>query len=86
MAVAPWAAVLLCLLAAADSARSQVGQKPALRHGSALQVTAFGCLAGTALTMPFAGQLVRLLQPRQRSYGHPIVLRPVTSEDAMTAD
>jgi drug/metabolite transporter (DMT)-like permease len=57
----PWDGVLLCLLAAAGSAGSQVCQKPALRHASVLQVTAFGCLAGTVLMVPFAGQLVRQL-------------------------
>jgi drug/metabolite transporter (DMT)-like permease len=49
--------VLLCLLAAAGYAAGVVGQKPALAHASALQVTAFGCLAGTVLCLPFAGQL-----------------------------
>lgn len=58
---APWAGVLLCLLAAAGSAGSQVCQKPALRHASALQVTAFGCLAGTAVMLPFAGQFASQL-------------------------
>lgn len=56
-----WEGLLLCLLAAAGSAGSQVCQKPALRHASALQVTAFGCLAGTVLMLPFAGQFVRQL-------------------------
>ncbi|WP_078887857.1 DMT family transporter [Streptomyces sp. NRRL S-118] len=50
--------VLLCLLAAAGYAAGVVGQKPALAHASALQVTAFGCLVGTVLCLPFAGQLV----------------------------
>jgi drug/metabolite transporter (DMT)-like permease len=58
---APWAGVLMCLLAAAGSAGSQVCQKPALRHASALQVTAFGCLTGTAVMAPFAGQLASQL-------------------------
>ncbi|HEX6857879.1 MAG TPA: DMT family transporter [Streptosporangiaceae bacterium] len=56
---APWDGVLLCLLAAAGSAGSQICQKPALRHASVLQVTAFGCLAGTVLLLPFAGQFGR---------------------------
>lgn len=56
---APWSGVLLCLLAAAGSAGSQICQKPALRHASVLQVTAFGCLAGTVLLLPFAGQFAR---------------------------
>jgi drug/metabolite transporter (DMT)-like permease len=55
---APLAGVLLCLLAAAGAACAQISQKSALRYGSPLQVTTFGCLTGTALTMPFAGQLV----------------------------
>jgi drug/metabolite transporter (DMT)-like permease len=58
---ASWAGVLLCLLAAAGSACSQVCQKPALRHGSALQITAVGCLTGTAVMLPFAGVLMRQL-------------------------
>jgi drug/metabolite transporter (DMT)-like permease len=58
---APLAGVLLCLLASAGAACAQICQKPALRYGSALQVTTFGCLAGTAVTIPFAGQLVRQL-------------------------
>lgn len=58
---APWAGISLCLLAAVSSAGSQVCQKPALRHASALQVTAFGCLAGTAVMLPFAGQLASQL-------------------------
>jgi drug/metabolite transporter (DMT)-like permease len=58
---APWNGVLLCLLAAAGSAGSQVCQKPALRHATVLQVTAFGCLTGTVLVLPFAGPFVRQL-------------------------
>ncbi|GAA4223974.1 drug/metabolite transporter (DMT)-like permease [Streptosporangium album] len=50
--------VLLCLLAAVTYAGGVVCQKPALRHGSALQVTTFGCFVGTAACLPFAGQLV----------------------------
>src|SRR5690242_1407347 len=48
----------MCLLAAVSYATAVVGQKPALRHASALQVTTFGCFAGTLATLPFAGQLV----------------------------
>jgi drug/metabolite transporter (DMT)-like permease len=55
---APLVGVLLCLLAAAGAACAQICQKPALRYASALQVTTFGCLTGTAVTLPFAGQLV----------------------------
>ncbi|MCX5139248.1 DMT family transporter [Streptomyces sp. NBC_00338] len=50
--------VLLCLLAAVAYAGGVVGQKPALRHGSALQITTFGCLVGTVACLPFAGALV----------------------------
>ncbi|MFE6104525.1 DMT family transporter [Streptomyces laurentii] len=50
--------VVLCLLAAVAYAGGVVSQKPALAHGSALQVTAFGCLVGTVACLPFAGQLV----------------------------
>ncbi|MEU1735685.1 DMT family transporter [Streptosporangium sp. NPDC020145] len=50
--------VLLCLLAAVTYAAGVVCQKPALRHGSAIQVTTFGCLVGTVVCLPFAGQLV----------------------------
>jgi len=48
----------MCLLAAVSYAIAVVGQKPALRHASALQVTTFGCFAGTVATLPFAAQLV----------------------------
>ncbi|MGV9325429.1 DMT family transporter [Streptosporangium sandarakinum] len=50
--------VLLCLVAAVTYAVGVLFQKPALRHASALQVTAFGCFIGTAACLPFAGQLV----------------------------
>ncbi|MGC5346571.1 DMT family transporter [Streptomyces sp. DT171] len=50
--------VLLCLLAAAAYAGGVVSQKPALRHDSALRITAFGCLVGTAGCLPFSGALV----------------------------
>ena len=36
-------------------------QKPALGHASAVQVTTFGCFAGTVACLPFAGQLVSQL-------------------------
>ncbi|MES9591627.1 DMT family transporter [Streptomyces sp. NPDC094045] len=50
--------VLLCLLAAVAYATGVVRQKPALRHGSALQITTFGCLVGTVACLPFSGALV----------------------------
>lgn len=49
---------LLCLVAAVGYAAGVVGQKPALRHASALQVTTFGCAVGAVACLPFAGQLV----------------------------
>lgn len=50
--------VLLCLAAAIAYAAGVVAQKPALRQGSALQVTTFGCAIGAVACLPFAGQLV----------------------------
>ncbi|MFI6701607.1 DMT family transporter [Streptomyces sp. NPDC050509] len=50
--------VALCVLAAIAYAGGVVAQKPALAHGSALQVTTFGCLTGAVACLPFAGQLV----------------------------
>ncbi|MER5892873.1 DMT family transporter, partial [Streptomyces sp. NPDC001876] len=50
--------VVLCLVAAVAYAGGVVSQKPALRHGSALQITTFGCLIGTAACLPFTGVLV----------------------------
>jgi drug/metabolite transporter (DMT)-like permease len=50
--------VALCLVAAVAYAVGVVLQKPALRHASPLQVTTLGCLAGAAVCLPFAGQLV----------------------------
>ena len=49
--------VVLCLIAAATYAAGVVSQKVALRHASALQVTTFGCLIGTAGCLPFIGGL-----------------------------
>ncbi|MFG2719275.1 DMT family transporter [Streptomyces sp. NPDC048416] len=50
--------VVLCLCAAATYAAGVVLQKPALRHGSPLQVTFFGCLVGAVACLPFSGQLL----------------------------
>lgn len=47
----------LCLVAAASYACGVVGQKPALRHATALQVTGYGCFVGTLCCLPFAGRL-----------------------------
>ncbi|MFJ3530451.1 MULTISPECIES: DMT family transporter [unclassified Streptomyces] len=54
----PVLGVLLCLLAAVTYAAGVVGQKPALGHGSALQITTFGCLVGTVACLPFSGALI----------------------------
>ncbi|WP_329391754.1 DMT family transporter (plasmid) [Streptomyces sp. NBC_01351] len=53
--------VLLCLLAAFTYGAGVVAQKPALQYASPIQVTTYGCFIGTALTLPFAGQLVSQL-------------------------
>lgn len=50
--------VLLCLVAAFTYGAGVVCQKPALRHGSALQITAYGCVVGTIACLPFSGQLI----------------------------
>ncbi|MBW1599333.1 DMT family transporter [Streptomyces sp. JJ38] len=49
--------VLLCLLAAVTYAAGVVAQKPALRSATPLQVTFFGCVAGTVACLPFVGVL-----------------------------
>ena len=51
--------VLLCLLAAISYAVGVVAQKPALRHGSALQITTWSVLLATVALLPFAGVLAR---------------------------
>ncbi|MGC0416665.1 DMT family transporter [Embleya sp. AB8] len=55
---APLLGVGLCVLAALSYAGGVVGQKPALRHASALQVTAYGCFVGAVCCLPFVGRLV----------------------------
>ena len=50
--------VLLCLLAAITYAIGVVAQKPALRHGSALQITTYSTLVATVALLPFAGLLI----------------------------
>ncbi|WP_354643207.1 DMT family transporter [Kitasatospora camelliae] len=50
--------IALCLGAAVAYAGGVVAQKPALRHGSPLQVTTYGCLIGAVACLPFAGRLV----------------------------
>ena len=44
--------VVLCVVAAVGYAAGVVGQKLALRHASAVQVTAFGCFTGTTTDLP----------------------------------
>jgi drug/metabolite transporter (DMT)-like permease len=53
--------VVLCVAAALCYAAGVVFQKPTLGHASAVQVTTFGCFAGTVACLPFAGQLVSQL-------------------------
>ncbi|MFB6521189.1 DMT family transporter [Streptomyces sp. NPDC056401] len=50
--------VLLCLVAALTYGAGVVAQKPALAYASPIQVTTYGCFVGTAVTLPFVGQLV----------------------------
>jgi drug/metabolite transporter (DMT)-like permease len=57
----PVIGVMLCVVAAVCYAAGVVFQKPALGHASAVQVTTFGCFAGTVACLPFAGQLVSQL-------------------------
>ncbi|GIM90573.1 DMT family transporter [Paractinoplanes toevensis] len=51
--------VVLCLLAAITYAIGVVAQKPALRHGSALQITFWSALVAAVALLPFAGVLAR---------------------------
>jgi drug/metabolite transporter (DMT)-like permease len=53
--------VVLCLVAAVCYAAGVVCQKLPLRHASAVQVTTFGCFAGTVVCLPFAGQFASQL-------------------------
>jgi drug/metabolite transporter (DMT)-like permease len=55
---APVLGVVACVVAAVAYACGVVAQKPALRHASALQATAFSCLVATVACVPFAGQLL----------------------------
>jgi len=62
----------------AAASRSQVCQKPALRHASALQVAAFGCLTGTGRHELFADQFRAAACRRDHptTAGHAGVLLP----------
>jgi drug/metabolite transporter (DMT)-like permease len=50
--------VLLCVVAAITYAAGVISQKPALRHGTPLQITTFGCAIGMIACLPFTGQLI----------------------------
>ncbi|MFE7369914.1 DMT family transporter [Streptomyces anulatus] len=50
--------VALCLVAAVVYALGVVSQKPALAHGSSLQINTFGCVIGAVACLPFTGVLV----------------------------
>ncbi|WP_327065520.1 DMT family transporter [Kitasatospora sp. NBC_01250] len=54
---ASYLGVLLCLVAALLYAAGVVAQKPALQHATPLQATAFSCLIGMVVCLPFSGQL-----------------------------
>lgn len=51
--------VLLCFLAAVTYAIGVVAQKPALKYGSALQVTTYSTLVATVVLLPFGWVLAR---------------------------
>jgi drug/metabolite transporter (DMT)-like permease len=53
--------VVLCVVAAVCYAAGVVFQKPALGYASPVQVTTFGCFAGTVACLPFAWQFVTQL-------------------------
>jgi hypothetical protein len=72
--------VVLCLVAAACYAAGVVGQKPALRYASAVQVTTFDCFTGTVACLPFAGQLLSQLGAPYNPRGHnPQALPSITA-------
>ncbi|WP_043194242.1 DMT family transporter [Streptomyces sp. NRRL F-2664] len=50
--------VLLCLLAAVAYATGVIAQKPALSYGTPLQITAYSCMTGAAVCLPFTGRLL----------------------------
>ncbi|MFI6151937.1 DMT family transporter [Kitasatospora sp. NPDC051170] len=50
--------IVLCVLAAAAYASGVVSQKPALKHASPLQTTAWGCTVGAVACLPFGPQLL----------------------------
>ncbi|MER7730315.1 DMT family transporter [Streptomyces erythrochromogenes] len=50
--------VVLCLLAAVAYATGVIAQKPALSFGTPLQITAYSCMTGAAVCLPFTGQLL----------------------------
>ncbi|MEV6677432.1 DMT family transporter [Streptomyces erythrochromogenes] len=50
--------VVLCLVAAVAYATGVIAQKPALSYGTPLQITAYSCMTGAAVCLPFTGQLL----------------------------
>ncbi|MFF3721628.1 DMT family transporter [Streptomyces erythrochromogenes] len=50
--------VVLCLLAAVAYATGVIAQKPALSYGTPLQITAYSCMTGAVVCLPFTGQLL----------------------------
>ncbi|MBZ9599751.1 DMT family transporter [Streptomyces yangpuensis] len=50
--------VALCLLAAVAYATGVIAQKPALSYGTPLQITAYSCMTGAAVCLPFTGRLL----------------------------
>ncbi|MFC9816597.1 DMT family transporter [Streptomyces virginiae] len=50
--------VVLCLLAAVAYATGVIAQKPALSYGTPLQITAYSCMTGAAVCLPFTGRLL----------------------------
>ena len=78
------AGVALCLAAAVCYAAGVVLQKPSLRHASAIQVTTFGCLAGTVACLPFARQFASQIGERARRIGPTRIacLGPGRADDA----
>ncbi|MFC9583497.1 DMT family transporter [Streptomyces yangpuensis] len=50
--------VVLCLLAAVAYATGVIAQKPALSYGTPLQITAYSCMTGAVVCLPFTGRLL----------------------------
>ncbi|WP_046775794.1 DMT family transporter [Streptomyces yangpuensis] len=50
--------VALCLLAAVAYATGVIAQKPALSYATPLQITAYSCMTGAVVCLPFTGRLL----------------------------